>query len=119
MKEAAGEDSEKAMQYDLLGEDGSTANEKLEKYTGEVSWEYLKKHFEAGALLYVDPVLSITEVGEALVSDDTARVKKWRSKGDIVTPSSPHAEFWEKSGTVFRALVVSPFVLIQAQKNEE
>lgn len=117
MSEGSENDCAEEMQYDMLGEDASTASEKLEKYTGEVSWEYLKKHFEAGALLYVDPALSITEVGEALVSDDAARVKEWRGKGDIVTPSAPHAEYWEKSGTVFRALVVSPFVLIQAQED--
>ena len=113
MSEGEGSDSEEEMQYDMLGEDASTASERLEKYTGEVTWKYLKSHFEAGALVYIDQALSITEVGEAFTSDDAARVKEWRGKGDIVTPSAPHAEYWEQSGTVFRALVVSPFVLIQ------
>lgn len=115
MNESADKDSEDAMRYDLLGDDASTIIEKLEKYTGEVTWEYLEKHFETGVLLYIDPALSITEVGEALASDDAERVKEWQGKGDILTPSEPHAEYWKKEGTVFRALVVSPFVLIQPQ----
>ncbi len=101
------------MNYDLLGADAATTGDKLEKYTGEVGWKYLKSHFEAGALVYVDPSLELTEVGAAFASDDSGRVKKWRGKGDIVTPSAPHAEYWDESSAVFRALVVSPFVLIQ------
>ncbi len=113
MKEGEKNDSEAEMRYGMLGDDALTVGEKLEKYAGEITWEYLKSHYEAGVLVYIDPVLSITEVGEAFTSDEAERVKEWRGKGDIVTPSAPHAEYWEKSGTVFRALVVSPFVLIQ------
>lgn len=101
------------MEYGILGEDESTTREKLEKYTGEVEWSYLQKHYENGALLYVDPSLSLTEVGEALTRDDAEAVKRWRRSGDLVTPSTPHAFYWEESEARFRALVVSPFVLIQ------
>lgn len=101
------------MKYGILGEDTSSIGDKLEKYTGEVDWAYLKSHFENGALIYVDPSLVLTEVGEAFSTDDAERVKVWRGNGDIITPSEPHAAYWEESGATFRALVVSPFVLIQ------
>lgn len=114
MDKSKGKESEEALPYGMLGDDGSTTSEKLEKYTGEVTWEYLKSHYEAGALLYVDPSLALTEVGEAFAEDDSKRVKAWRASGDIITPSAPHAEYWEESEGAFRALVVSPFVLIQA-----
>ena len=39
------------MRYGLLGEDGSTDSEKFEKYTGQVGWDYLRPHYEAGVLL--------------------------------------------------------------------
>lgn len=109
------EDTEETepMRYGMLGEDESTPSEKLEKYTGEVDWRYLKAHFEAGVLLYVDPSVELTEVGEALAADDTGRVKAWRQAGNLLTPSRPHADYWSESGAVFRALVVSPFVLAQ------
>jgi len=113
MGESKDEDDSKAMQYGVLGDDGASTSEKLEKYTGEVTWTYLKSHYEAGALVYVDPALQLTEVGEAIAADDSQRVKEWRGKGDIITPSAPHAEYWEQSELMFRALVVSPFVLIQ------
>lgn len=101
------------MTYQILGGDESTTKEKLEKYTGEVDWAYLAPHYHNGALLYIDPALSLAEVGEALTRDDAERIQAWKQNGDIVAPSGPHAAYWEESGETFRALVVSPFVLIQ------
>jgi hypothetical protein len=101
------------MRYGLLGEDTSGDLDKLQKYTGEVGWSYLEKHFRSGALLYVDPALDLVAVGKALAEDDHAAVLAWKKAGDLVQPSAPHAAYWEESGAKFLALVVSPFVLIQ------
>jgi len=110
----AGEpDSPEVMRYGMLGEDDASVEDKLEKYTGEVEWEYLKKPYETGSVLYVDPSLDLTEVGRAFSEDDTESVKTWRSKGDIIQPGPPHAEYWESEQARFLALVVTPFVLIQ------
>lgn len=103
----------KTLSYEIQGEDTASPLEKLEKYTGEVDWNYLRPHFQSGALVYVDPTLSLTEVGHAFSIDDAERVKTWRRSGDLVTPSEPHAVHWEESKARFLALVVSPFVLIQ------
>lgn len=105
-------DSE-TMRYGMIGDDGSSPLEKLEKYTGEVDWTYLKPHFENSALVWVDPSLSLVEVGHAFSIDDAERVRTWRQAGDLVTPSAPHATHWAETGARFSALVVSPFVLIQ------
>ena len=101
------------MRYGMLGEDAQSTPEKLEKYTGIVDWEYLKPHFESGALIYVDPILEITEVGQALADDDKAKVESWLKAGDLVKPSEPHAKWWSENPQEFTALVVSPFVLMQ------
>ncbi len=103
----------KPMEYTMLGEDGTTDLEKLEKYTGEVSWDYLESHYKAGALLFVDPSLDLVKVGKAFADDDTDAVASWKQSGDIIVPSTPHAMYWEEKGEKFLALVVSPFVLIQ------
>lgn len=101
------------MQYEILGEDRSTDLEKLEKYTGEVGWDYLETHYESGALLYIDSNLDLITVGKAISDDDIDSVRKWKKAGDIIQPSAPHALYWEESKARFLALVVSPFVLIQ------
>ncbi len=106
-------DDEGTLPYAVLGGDAGSTTEKLDKYTSEADWQYLKPHFESGALLYVDPSLVITEVGRAITSDDTARIKSWLNNGDLIKPGTPHAEHWQSSGARFTALIVSPFVLIQ------
>ena len=85
---------------------------KLDKYTGDVDWVYLQPHFDAGSLVYVDPTLSLKEVGRAFAGDDRLQVEAWFKAGDLVQPSQPHADYWRKSESRFMALVVSPFVLI-------
>ena len=67
------------MRYGMLGDDQATSKEKLEKYTGIVNWSYLEPHYKNEALVFVDPSLSITEVGEAFATDDADKVTTWRS----------------------------------------
>ena len=106
------------MRYGMLGEDTQTTPEKLEKYTGVVDWGYLKPHFESGALIYVDPALSITEVGQAFADDDKEKIGDLLKSGDLVKPSEPHAQWWSENPGEFTALVVSPFVLMQPAPND-
>ncbi len=99
------------LKYAILGEDTASVDEKLEKYTGTVGWGYLMPHFLSGVLFFVDPSLPLTEVGRAFTENRKDRVEAWLKCGDLVKISNLHAEQWEKSGTEFEALVVSPFVL--------
>lgn len=101
------------MRYGMLGEDATSDADKLEKYTGVVDWEYLRPHFESGALLYVDPCLEITGVGKALADDDKGKIDTWLKSGDLVKPGKLHAQWWQENPQEFTALVVRPFVLMQ------
>jgi hypothetical protein len=94
-------------------EDNSSDEEKLEKYSGEVDWSYLKPHYEAGAMIYVDPVLDLKTAGLAFANDNQAQVKAWLKSGDLVQPCELHAEHWQASKTLFTAMIVRPFVLAQ------
>jgi len=106
--EAGGE-----MKYAILGEDNAEDSEKLEKFLGEVTWEYLKPHYERDCLLFVDEGLELTVVGEAMASDDSEQVKKWFKSGELVKIEAIHAFQWEGGKTLFQALVISPFVLFR------
>ena len=94
-------------------EDNSSDEEKLDKYTGNVDWSYLKPHFEAGSMIYVDPALDLKKAGLAFANDDQAQVKAWLKSGDLVQPCDLHAEHWKQSNTHFNAMIVRPFVLAQ------
>lgn len=99
------------MKYMMLGEDTSTMEEKLAKYTGNVPWSYLAPHMETGSLFFVDPSLRLEEVGAAISANEASRVEAWLKAGDIVKIGEIHATQWQDSGKEFEALVVSPFVL--------
>ena len=105
--------SDDEMKYGMLGEDSASTADKLAKYTGEVDWSYLRPHFQAGVLFFVDPELSLEEVGEAFCQDDAEKVTGWTGRGDLVKIGDLHAQQWENGRETFRALVVSPFVLCQ------
>jgi hypothetical protein len=94
-------------------EDLSSDEEKLEKYSGNVDWSYLKPHFEAGSMIYVDPTLELKTAGLAFTNDDQAQVKAWLKSGDLVQPCELHAKHWKDSKTQFNAMIVRPFVLAQ------
>jgi len=104
-------DKPEPLKYAMLGEDTSTTEEKLAKYTGTVDWGYLRPHYQSGVLFFVDPSLALAEVGAAFSEDGRERVEAWLKAGDIMKIADIHAAQWEKGGTEFEALVVSPFVL--------
>lgn len=94
-------------------EDTQTELEKLEKYSGDVDWSYLQPHFEAGAMIYVDPALDLKSAGLAFADDDKAQVHAWLKSGDLVQPCDLHVAHWIKNETHFSAMIVRPFVLAQ------
>lgn len=101
------------LNYNILGDDQASAEEKIAKYTGDVDWNYLKPHYKTGAMIYVDPELSLTEVAKAFTKDDKAQVQAWLKSADLVKPSHLHEDWWEHDQTRFTAVVVTPFVLAQ------
>ncbi len=111
-------DSGDKMRYGLLGANTANEQDKLEKYSGTVDWQYLKVHFEKDALLYVDASLQLTEVGKVIAADDRSQVDRWLKTGDLLKPGLPHAEYWESTNAQFTAMVISPFILIQPLPEE-
>ena len=99
------------MKYAMLGGDELSTQEKLSQYTGEVNWSYLAPHYTNEALFFVDPSITLEDVGAAFSENRTDQVEAWIKKGDLVKIAALHAQQWEGTNTMFEALVVSPFVL--------
>jgi hypothetical protein len=93
--------------------DNTSDEEKLEKYSGNVDWSYLKPHYEADSMIYVDPALDLKTAGLAFANDDQVQVKAWLKSGHIVQPCELHAKHWLASNARFNAMIVRPFVLAQ------
>jgi len=105
------------MQFGMLGEDPDTNAQKLEKFSGLTSWEYLKPHYEAGVLYHVDPSIPLNDVGKAFSEDNRQQTEEWLLNGVLLKIESIHAFQWDDEENLtkeqFHALVVSPFVLCQ------
>lgn len=88
--------------------------EELARQIDQARWEWLRPHLERGALIVVDALLDLAEVGERLAVDDTNAVQAWLASRMIARPTAEQIDSWNlKPQMQFSMLVVSPFVLIQ------
>ncbi|MGB0371350.1 MAG: DUF2288 family protein [Opitutales bacterium] len=94
-------------------EDTLSAEEKIDKFTGEVDCSYIKPHYTAGNLLYVDPSADLKQIAMAFAEDDKTFVEKSMQNGDLVQPCDLHFDHWESVNARFRVTIVRPFILAQ------
>jgi hypothetical protein len=91
--------------------------EKLrEKIAGEVavaSWKGLIPDMLTKSLFLVSPDMDLVEVGVQVALDHTSEVKRWLDAGLLVRPSRDQIKEWETNGSLFRFIIVAPFVFFQ------
>jgi hypothetical protein len=92
-------------------DDPESTRAKLANYTGQVPWSYLAPHAAKGSLYFVDPALTLEDVGASISGNHVGQVEVWLKAGDLVKIEALHAAQWENGETEFEALVVTPFVL--------
>ncbi len=82
----------------------------------EAEWDWLSPHARRDALLVVDHTLDLVDVGLAIASDNVSSVQGWIQQQLLYKPSPEQLSDWEGNPiTRFNALIVQPFVLIQAK----
>ncbi len=74
----------------------------------------LEDHYKRGAVFLVNKV-ELEEVGVALATDDTQKVKLMLDNEELVKVDEPHQRKWEKTANEknFKFLIIQPYVLIQ------
>jgi hypothetical protein len=88
--------------------------QELAQQVDQARWEWLLPHHQRDALIWVDGMLELAEVGERLAVDDAATVQAWLASRMIAKPSPDQLDEWNRQpGRQFDMLVVDPFVLIQ------
>lgn len=92
------------------------ATQGLAEQVDTAQWQWLRAHNERGALILVEGMLELAEVGERLVADDSAAVQAWLASSLLSKPTAEQVAAWDAApAKPFSMLVVSPFVLIQEQ----
>lgn len=87
----------------------------LQKELAEVEWDSLKPHASRDALIVVNPLLDLIEVGVAIAQDNKQAVEHWIDEQLLRKPSAEELGNWNgQPEKMFKTLIVQPFVLICA-----
>lgn len=87
----------------------------LAEMMAEIEWTWLLPHAKRDALVIVTPGLDLLDVGEAIANDNVASVQNWIGEQLIYKPSPAQLATWNQQPTrQFTALIVQPYVLVQA-----
>lgn len=92
-----------------------SARERYQQEAATIGFEELQKHFAKGILINVDPALDLIEVAVAMHRDDTAVIEDWMGSQQLERAHDEHAKKWLAEQTVFLAVTVAPWVLVQEQ----
>lgn len=91
-------------------------NQLREKLTGEVTvstWKGLIPDMLTRSLFMVTAELNLVDVGVQVALDHTDRVKEWIDTGRLARPTKEQIDAWETTGSLFRFIIVAPFVFFQ------
>jgi hypothetical protein len=91
----------------------SQLREKLSSEMTVSTWKGLIPDLLSRALFIVSPGLDLVEVGVQVALDNTAMVKEWIDSGELARPTEDQIRAWQDTGSLFRFIIVSPFVFFQ------
>jgi len=84
----------------------------LNKDLDVATWDMLEQHLKRGALVEVHESLDLLNVGMAVAQDQFELIKDWMDKGYIKNVTEGMGKDLQ-----FKFLILSPYVLVQAQKD--
>jgi hypothetical protein len=87
--------------------------EKLSAEINVATWKGLIPDMLTRSLFLVSDDLDLAEVGVQVALDNTAAVKGWIDAGKLVRPTQEQINTWETTGSLFRFIIVQPFVFFQ------
>ena len=87
---------------------------KVNLETSRIAWKELQRFFASGVAVAVDAELDLVEVAYQFSKDNKAQVERWLLTGKVGKVSDTQAAAWVESDAEMWAVVVSPWVLVQA-----
>ena len=85
----------------------------LNQQCGQLSWSELERHFARGAILKVTLELDLVDVAVVVTEDNRDTMAAWLEHGEVAPATDKDAKVWNEQNTLFRAVVVAPWVLVQ------
>jgi len=86
----------------------------IQNEIGLIAWKELALFFAQGAAIAVNIDLDLADVALQFTRNNTAAVSAWMQEGKVAKVSDELARAWFDVGATVRAIVVHPWVLVQA-----
>jgi hypothetical protein len=90
---------------------------KINQETSRIAWKELQRFYASGATILVSSELDLVEVAFQISEDNKLQVAQWLSMGKIGKVTDAQALAWYEADAEVWAVVVSPYVLIQEEKD--
>lgn len=87
---------------------------KVNLETSRIAWKELQRFFASGAAISVSSELDLVEVALQISEDNKVQVEQWLVSGQVGKVSDEQAKAWYEADADVWAVVVSPYVLVQA-----
>lgn len=84
--------------------------------TSRIKWEELQRFFASGAAIFVNETLDLIDVAIQISRDNKEQVLGWMESGMLSRVSDAQALAWFEADAEVWAVVVRPYVLVQATK---
>jgi len=92
--------------------------QKLNRETAKIPWHELQRFFAAGKVLVVDASSDLIEIAKAVVEDDSDFINNLLQQKRVAQVSDAQAADWHRDNANVWAVVVAPWVLVQAVAND-
>lgn len=84
--------------------------------TAQIAWNELQRFFANGSAIFVSEALDLVEVAYQISADNKTQVAQWLEAGQIARVTDEQARAWYEADATVWAVVVRPYVLVQADK---
>lgn len=85
----------------------------IKKEIGLIAWKDLAHFFAQGSAVAIHTELDLAEVALQFTHNNTAAVSTWMREGKVAKVSDEQARAWFDADQAVRAIVISPWVLVQ------
>jgi len=90
------------------------SKEKVNQETSKIAWTELQRFFASGLAVYIAPELDLIDVADAFSKDNKLLVENWIKSQQVHLVTDQQAALWIKNDTEMWAVVIKPWVLVQA-----
>ena len=87
---------------------------KLNLETATAPWRELQTFFAQGLILNIAKDLDLLTVGEQFAADNKVLFEQWLASGQVAQVSDQQALDWYDNDATVWALVIKPWILVQA-----